>query len=270
MTSGVKMKKDIGQMSYAEIRNARYEIAVLPWGSCEPHGLHLPYGIDTLVAGEVARRACDAADSKGAHTVLLPPIPIGVNTNTLSFPLTLNMNPMTEFAVLKDIVASVEAAGLRKLVVLNGHGGNEFKFMFRELYGKTKVFMFLINWWEAIDKKLLQETIEDRSGEHADETETSWALYLFPELVHMEQSDDGRVRRPGLGSLADGIAWFTRPWHLATVNSGYGNPVKASAEKGRVLVENAVEKIARFLKELSEADIDADFPYPAGSGRNHI
>lgn len=235
-------------------------VTILPWGSCEPHNLHLPYGCDTLSAEKIAKISSEKASKKGAKVLILPSIPIGGNSNTLRFPLTLNLSPSTGLKILEDIVYSLEKHNVRKLVILNGHGGNEFKPMFRELYGKTSVYLFLLNFWE-IGNDIYREILDDTSGDHANEAETSWALYLFPELVHMEWADEGKVKDSRLQALNKGWVKITRPWHLFTENSGNGNPSKASKEKGKKIVEVITNRISSFLIELSKAEIDEKFPY---------
>lgn len=255
------MKVKLPEMTLKEVRDSSpFEVAVLPWGSCEPHNLHLPYGCDTITAEKIALKSAEKAREKGAKVIVLPAIPIGVNTNTLKFPMTLNLNPTTQLAVLKDIIDCLEVHHIYKLLILNGHGGNEFKFMARELYGKTKVHIFLLNWWE-LGEEIAQKVCDDKSGEHGNEAETSWAMYLFPEMVHLEWADEGKVKEPVLNSLKNKQVWVTRPWHLLTTNSGYGNPKKATAEKGEKIVEETTSRIAEIIKELSETRVNETFPY---------
>ncbi|HIE44323.1 MAG TPA: creatininase family protein [Candidatus Omnitrophica bacterium] len=255
------MKVKLMEMTLKEVREQnRFEVAVLPWGSCEPHNLHLPYGADTFTAESIAELSSKKARERGGKIIVLPTIPVGVNPNLLGFPLTLHLNPTTQLAILKDIVKALEVHGIYKLVVLNGHGGNEFKALLRETYNSSKVSIFLINWWNT-KKETIQRVCEDLSGEHSNEAETSWLMYLKPELVHLEWADEGKVRQSRLTGLREGWVWITRPWHLLTTNSGYGNPRKANAEKGRIIVEETTDKIASFLVELSNSEIDEIFPY---------
>ncbi|RKY32497.1 MAG: creatininase family protein [Candidatus Omnitrophota bacterium] len=254
-------KVNLMEMTLKEVKDmGNFEVAVLPWGSCEPHNFHLPYGTDTFAVEKIAKMSAEKAKKQGANVVVLPAIPVGVNSNLFGFPMTLNLSPTTHLAILKDIIESLETHKIYKLVLLNGHGGNEYKGILREIYGKTKVHVFLINWWTLIEE-LINKVCEDKTGEHANEAETSWMMYLYPELVHLEWADEGKVRKPVLKGLEKGWAWMARPWHLLTVSSGYGNPKKANAEKGKILVEDAVDKIASFLVELSKAKIDQYFPY---------
>lgn len=235
------------------------EVAVLPVGSCEPHGLHLPYGTDTYEAVAVAEKACSIAYERGAKVMLLPPIPYGVDANLLSFPMTIHVRQETLNQLLVDIVLSLEKHRVYKLVLINGHGGNDFVGGLRDLYGRTKVWIFLVNWWQVGNDKAKE--IFEEAGNHAGELETSVCLAVIPHLVHLENADDGAVRPFRFEALEKGWAWTTRPWERLTVNSGYGNPQKATPEKGERYLSLVSERIANFLVELARAPIDDRFPF---------
>lgn len=235
------------------------DVVVLPVGSCEPHGLHLPYGTDTYEAVAIAERACSIAYERGAKVMLLPPIPYGVDANLLSFPMTIHVRQETLNQLLRDIVFSLEKHGVYKLVLLNGHGGNDFIGGLRDLYGQTKVWIFLVNWWQVGNDKAKE--IFEEIGEHAGEMETSVCLAIIPHLVHLEDSDDGAVRPFRIEALEKGWTWTTRPWERLTVNSGYGDPRKATLEKGERYLSMVSERIANFLIELAQASIDERFPF---------
>lgn len=257
-----KMEKvNLMEMTLKEVKEkGKIEVAVLPWGSCEPHNLHLPHGTDTLAAVKIAEISAMKSTEKGAKVIVLPAMPIGVNSNLFGFPLTLHFSPTTQLSILKDIVRALENHKIYKLLLLNAHGGNEFKALLRELYGKTNVHIFLLNWWN-VRNDIIEKVCDDKGGEHGNEAETSWLMYLYPELVHLEWADDGGVNRSRLESLNKNWIWITRPWHLLTKNSGYGNPKKATAEKGKAIVETATDRISDILVELSNAVIDEKFPY---------
>lgn len=255
------MKVKLIEMTLKEVRDeGPFEVAVLPWGACEPHNMHLPYGCDALTGEKIAEISAGKAKEKGAKVVVLPAMFIGVNTNTLNFPMTLNFSPTTQLKMWQDIIEALEVHKVYKLIILNAHGGNEFKFIARELHGKTKVHIFVLNWWD-IRRDIIEEVCDNLSGEHGNEAETSWFMYLYPELVHLEWADEGRVNEPVLEGLRKGHLWISRPWHLLTTNAGYGNPKKATAEKGGKIVEGATDRIADIIKELSEAKITDSFPY---------
>src|ERR1700722_19168915 len=119
----------LAEQHHAFIRSQPWEVAVLPFGATEPHNLHMPYGTDNFQVEEIGKRACARAYDEGAKVTLLPTMPFGVNTNHLKVPgaLACSVTPTTLLALLTDLVESMELQGVRKLVVLNGHGGNELK-----------------------------------------------------------------------------------------------------------------------------------------------
>ena len=112
--------------------------------------------------------------------MLLPTVPYGTETNMRQFPLAMNLNPSTLNAVVTDLVESLVTSGIRKIVLLNSHGGNELKPLLRELYGQTPAALFLCNWYNAIGDQY--EKIFDHAEDHAGEMETSFALAYFSDL----------------------------------------------------------------------------------------
>jgi len=255
----------LAELNYGYVREHPCEVAVQPFGATEPHNLHLPYGTDIFEAETIAGRACEAAFNRGAPVVMLPAIPYGTDTNQLGFPLAINLNPSTLLTVIRDVVDSLAAHGIHKLVLLNSHGGNDFKPVLRELYGKTPVRLFLCDWFRmAVDA---EKQIFSTSDDHAGEVETSLALAYFPEFVARDPqtgrltADDGDLRLTRFDAVNRGWVSITRPWHLLTTNSGAGNPHAATAEKGRALMEMLVERISGFLVELAASKVDDNFPF---------
>jgi creatinine amidohydrolase len=253
-------------LNYATIKQQRYQVAVLPLGATEPHNLHLPYGTDVLEGRIVGEHICAAAAQRGASVVLLPTLPYGTETNLREFPLAMNLNPSTLFAVVTDLVESLVQSGIRKVVLLNSHGGNDLKPLLRELYGKTSAQLFLCNWYQTLGEQYSE--IFDQPEDHAGEMETSFALAYFPELVGRSAdgsllADEGAKRPFRLRALQEGWVSITRPWHLLTTNSGAAPPHAATADKGRQLMDLVVERLSGFLVELSEATLDDTFPFQA-------
>jgi creatinine amidohydrolase len=230
-----------------------YDVAILPWGATEAHNYHLPYATDNIQAEQIAIRAAERAWTNGAHVVVLPTVPFGVNTTQLDIKLCLNLNPSTQAALLRDLVSALDGQGIHKLLVLNSHGGNDFRQMIRELQPSTRVFLSTINWWSCVDVK---QFIEE-SGDHAGEAETSAMMHLAPELVRpLSEAGPGRARPWRLRGIREGWAWAPRQWTRVTADTGIGNPSKATAAKGEAYVNAAVERIASFLVELAEARLD--------------
>jgi creatinine amidohydrolase len=251
----------LAEQNHAFIRAQKWEVAVLPFGATESHNLHMPYATDNYQVEAIGQRACERAYRAGAKVVLLPTIPFGVNTNHLKIPgaLACSLTPSTLLHIVTDLVDSLELQGIRKLVLLNGHGGNELKPIMRELHHRRKVFICLCDWYRmAAD---LYPQIFSQPGEHADEVETSLGLAIFPELVHPKLADDGTARPSRFEAINRGWVQIVRPWHLLTTNTGVGNPKAATADKGRRLLELLCERLGNFLVELATAPMDERFPY---------
>ena len=200
----------------------------------------------------------------GAKVVLLPTMPYGTETNQRTFPLSMNVNPSTLFAVVTDLVDSLSHHGVRKIVLLNSHGGNDLKALLRELYGRTETHLFLCNWYTVLGD--VYDQIFTQPDDHAGEMETSFILAYHPHLVGKNAdgclaADDGALRKTRFDAVNRGWVNITRPWHLLTSNTGAGNPHAASAEKARRMMELLVPRLAKFLVELSASPIDERFPY---------
>jgi creatinine amidohydrolase len=243
----------LAETTWKTVDATPYEVAILPWGATEAHNYHLPYATDTIQADAIAARAAEAAWNRGARVVALPAVPFGVNTTQLDIKLCLNMNPSTQSALLADLVSSLEGQGIHKLLILNSHGGNDFRQMIRELQPQTRVFLSTINWWSCVDVKLFME----EAGDHAGEAETSAMMHLAAPLVRpLSEAGPGRARPSRLRGVREGWAWAPRRWTQVTADTGIGNPAKSSAEKGAAYVEAAVDRISSFLIELAALRLD--------------
>lgn len=254
----------LDELTLDDARRLDWQVAVLPMGATEPHNLHLPYGTDSIEASSLADACCSRAWELGGRIVQLPTLPFGTETNLQRFPLAINLQPSTLFAVLRDVVQTLESSGISKLLIFNSHGGNDFKPFLREMYGRTPVHIFLCNWYQMIGD-VAQQICQHRD-DHAGEMETSLILHFRPELVRYAQpgqlaADAGERRELRFEALRHGWVSLTRPWHLLTTNSGSGNPHQATAAKGGQLTAAIVERVAPFLAELSAAEVDEWFPF---------
>lgn len=243
----------LAETTWKTVDATPYDVAILPWGATEAHNYHLPYGTDNVQSEQVAIRAAERAWERGARVVVLPTVPFGVNTTQLDIKLVLNLNPSTQAALLRDIASALDGQGVRKLVVLNGHGGNDFKQIIRELQPRTRVFLSQLNWYSCVDVKQFFEDL----GDHAGEAETSAMLHLVPDLVRpLETAGTGKARKPRVRGLREGWAWAPRRWMQVTADTGIGDPSRATAAKGAAYVEAAVERIADFFVELAAMKLD--------------
>ncbi len=254
----------LAEANLAQVRLAEYQVAILPFGATEPHNLHLPYGTDVFEADWIASEGAKRANELGGKVVALPTIPYGTESNLAGYPLAMNLQPTTVLAVMRDLIESISSAGIKKIVILNSHGGNDFKPFLRELYGKTEAHLFLCNWFQMVRDKVGE--ICRHPDDHAGEMETSLILAYRPELVAKNPdgtlaADAGETRELRFEALRRGWIGITRPWKLLTTNSGAGNPHEATAEKGARILEAVCDRFVPFLVELSSSPLDESFPF---------
>lgn len=255
----------LGELRYEDLKTSdgspAVEVAVLPFGATEPHNLHLPYATDTIEAEVISSAICEEAHRRGAKVVCLPTMPYGTESNQSAYPFAMNVQPSTMQLVLRDLVESIERSGVTKCVILNSHGGNAFKGMLRELFGRTKVHLFLCNWYAI---KQGYGEVFSQPEDHAGEMETSLILHARPDLVRLDRADAGAIRPFRFEALTQGWVEVSRAWDKLTTNSGSGDPRSATAEKGERWLRILVDRLAPFLVELSRATVDDLFPFLPG------
>jgi creatinine amidohydrolase len=243
------------QTNWKQVKNEKYEVAILPWGATEPHNYHMPYGTDSLETARIASDAAEKAWEKGAKVMVLPVIPLGVqNTGQIELPFCLHTRPSTQKIIFKDIVSALNKQGIKKLVLMNGHGGNDFKPMVREIQPQfPEMFISLVEWFKMLD---LPEYFEDE-GDHAGEMETSVIQYYFPEFIlPLDEAGEGKAKKFKLEGLNNKTAWAPRRWDKVSDDTGIGNPKAATPEKGKKFLEDVTTRIGDYFVELAEADID--------------
>ncbi len=244
----------IAEVTWKQVQNTAYDVIVLPWGATEAHNYHLPYATDNIQNDHIAAEAARLAWDQGARVGVLPTIPFGVNTGQLDIALDINMNPSTQFAVLRDVVDALTRQGIPKLLVFNGHGGNNFKQMLRELQPQYPgIFLCAMNWFDAAPWASYFEDL----GDHAGELETSVMMHIAPDLVRpLSEAGAGTQHPFKIEALRDKWAWAQRDWLKATAATGAGPPALATPEKGARFLDAVTERIAGFLVELAAADTD--------------
>jgi creatinine amidohydrolase len=246
----------LAHQTWEAVRQTRYQLAVLPWGATEAHNRHLPYGTDTIEAGAVAERAAGWAWQRGARTLVLPTVPFGVHTGQREVPFCLNMNPSTQMALLRDLAITLTDHGVGKLVIVNGHGANDFRQMIRELQGVLPLVIAQVNWYRMVDPT----PFFTEPGDHAGELETSAMLALAPELVRpLDQAGPGTARRFAVRALREGWAWTPRRWVDVTADTGVGDPRAATADKGEAFLTAVTERLGEFLVEFAAVPPDGLF-----------
>lgn len=236
--------------TWKTIKDQPIELAVLPWGATEAHNFHLPYGTDNYQIEAISIHAAKEANARGAQVIVLPTIPFGVNTGQSGIKLTINMHPSTQAKVLHDVVESLNNQGIDKLLIMNGHGGNDFKQIIREInYHFPKMFICTSLWFKLPEK----HDFFTVPGDHADESETSLMLHLKPELVlPLNEAGDGKSKQFKIKALNESWAWAERQWLEITEDTGVGNPHAATAGKGKVFFDHLVKRYSDLMLELAK------------------
>jgi len=243
------------QTNWKQVKNESYEVAVLPWGATEPHNYHMPYGTDSLETARIAADAAEKAWDKGAKIMVLPVIPLGVqNMGQIELPFCLHTKPSTQKAIFEDILTALNGQGIKKFVLMNGHGGNDFKPLVRELQPQfPEMFISLVEWFKMLD---LSEYFEDE-GDHAGEMETSVIQYYFPEFIlPLDEAGEGKAKKFKLDGLNDKTAWAPRRWNKVSEDTGIGNPKAATPEKGKKFLDDVTTKIGDYFVELAKCDVN--------------
>lgn len=242
----------LAESTWKGIKGAKVEVAVLPWGATEAHNYHLPYATDNYQIDAIAAEAAKIAWKNGAKVMVLPNIPFGVNTGQEDIKLDINLYPSTQLAILTDIIEVLDRQGIYKLILLNGHGGNNFQPILRELGLKfPKMFLITTSFFKIFDKPAFFE----EAGDHADEMETSLMLHLHSNLVSpLEEAGPGVEKKSRIKGIREGWAWAERKWSIVSEDTGIGNPYKATKEKGEKYFNAVSEKIAGLISDVAKVE----------------
>ncbi len=253
----------IEELTLPELQEGRPEVVVIPVGSTEQHAYHLPYGTDTWRVTAHCRLAAEWANERGGRVVVMPAMPYGVNTNFTAWPFTVRIRVETLMAVVTDLVTELDRDGVRKVLIVNGHGGNVFplRALTRQIHGKINGMVAVVDAGEYVPEETNREIWERGEGVHAGEGETSEILYLRPETVRMEAAKAPNITPPKLRLLDAINATYVKWWNDFTDTGGVGDPTLATAEKGRRFLESSAETLGAFLKEFSDAPVGERFPF---------
>jgi creatinine amidohydrolase len=235
-------------------------VAILPVAAIEQHGPHLPVSVDTTLLEGVIAASLPHLPAE-LPVLFLPTQPVGKSNEHLRFPGTLTLSAETLIRVWMEIGESVARAGLRKLVLLNSHGGqiSAMDIVARDLRTKCDLVVFSTNWFtlplgDAVNGQFSAE--EHRFGIHAGDMETSMMLALRPQFVDMDQARDFKsssqeraARYPILGNGSSAkLGWQVQDYNTM---GAAGNATLATAEKGRAVIEAAGRQLALLLQEVS-------------------
>lgn len=249
------MTTDIDFLTWSEAKNTVYDLAVLPWGATEPHNLHLPYTTDNVLSRSVSVEAAQKAGQQGVKSMVLPAIPFGSqNPGQTDLIFCIHARQETQKAILTDIVSSLYHQGIRKLLILNGHGGNTFRTLVRDLLVDYPDFMIVASDWY---KLVNADKYFTEPGDHAGELETAMMMHFYPERVKdKSEFGKGESKKFKIDNLNKGF-WTPRHWTQVSSDTGIGNPVHATAVNGRNFTEAVTDTIAQFMVEFAHADLNS-------------
>lgn len=234
-------------------------VAVLPVAATEQHGPHLPLSVDAALLQGVIDAALPLLPPE-LPLLLLPPQNVGLSTEHSAYAGTLTLSPATLLALWTELGECVARAGIRKLLLLNGHGGqvSAMDIVGRELRQRCGLLVYSASWFslplpDAVANRFSAE--EHRFGIHAGDLETSMMLHLAPHTVRMQHarhfhstSQDRAARYPLLGNGKSAkLAWAMQDYHPA---GAVGNAAAATAEKGHAVVQAAAAQLALLLQEV--------------------
>jgi creatinine amidohydrolase len=240
------------------------DIAILPIGSTEQHGPHLPLGTDTLIANAIAEKVSLKAAEKEIKVVTLPPLFFGFSDEHMNYPGTISLKSETLVNVIYDICKSLVNHGVKRILIICGHGGNisVVETVCRKIGTDFGVFVFYtFPFSRNVAEKILEE--EQLGGIHADELETSVMLAIKPDTVKMNKAvKEIPIRfkkmkeyvKLGTRAKSDiSFGWF-RLNETLTKSGVIGDPTLASLEKGEKIIKGSVDTFVEFLAELKKLD----------------
>lgn len=246
-------KHNIFDCTFSDIKKIEYVIPILPWGACEPHGLHLSYCTDILLAEKIASEAIMHSKNPSSF-IMLPSIGYGSqNIGQTNKKLCIHLSCKSQMSIIEDIVSSLEKQGLNKLIIINGHNGNDFKTIVRDLeFTYDNFIMYVCNYLDLADNIWMYNHVTTnlpRVDDHAGFTETSLMLYYFPEYV--DESKMQNSEKLEWYPKKDNKLWTPRDWDKYSIDTRVGEIGFASAEYGKKIAEHIVEQLSEELSKIT-------------------
>ena len=248
-------------LSWLDVKHylEKNDLIILPIGSIEQHGPHLPLGTDSINVVYLANQAATATE-----VLVAPTIKTGISYNHYDFPGTLSLQPETLTAVIIDVVQSLIHHGFNKIILLNGHGGNNSAIETAAIKLKidfTKVIIGIVNSWELLKES--RNVLESPIQYHADEGETSRVLVSAKDLVRMDRAKlEVPHSKSGLFNFQitevfDQMAFYGLPRTQAVTKSGiFGDASLANAEKGQILFKEAISNLIKEIDRLKAVKLE--------------
>ena len=214
--------------------------------------------MDVIQSEYVAQKCCEQAWEKCQSVICLPAVPFGVDPNLMAFPLTIHVSQKALDAYVTEIIQSLRKHGIRKVVIVNGHGGNDFKALTRQLQYDTDIHLFICDWWKVGSD--VSDEMFGKGDDHAGSLETSVAMEICPQLVELEKAGAGKVPPFRFEALRKGWVSTSRDFSKLNDHCSVSSDVPPDAEKGRQYLKIVCDRITDFLVELAKSEIDDSFP----------
>jgi creatinine amidohydrolase len=239
-----------------EVRLKIVDTAILPCGAIEQHGPHLPVDVDYFDAWYMALKVADACEDP--KPFVLPPIPYGVSYHHSAFKGTLSVSNNALSSLIYDIGMSLAQNGIKKIVILNGHGDNKPTLTYAaQMINRDSRIFVCVDTGETSDIDLYN-LIDTHNDIHAGEIETSTTLATRPELVQMEKAVDATLdfNNEYLDFTSDrGVSWYVHTQRISETGV-MGNAKKATAEKGKMMWDIAIKKMTEFVESIKNTPLD--------------
>ncbi len=248
-----------GEQTWQAIADLTERVVVLPLGSMEQHGHHLPLLTDTMIGTEIMRRA---EAEIGDDALFLPMLWVGASDHHRAFPGTVSVSSPVYVQLLEDMVESLIGSGFRRILLVNAHGGNitpgnlALYNVQRRHRDRNDLWLALCTWFVVAAPQIAAiEALEQKHVSHACELETSMILRLRPELVRMEAArganipfesafyapDSSRASRVNVAKMFEHV----------TATGALGHPETATTEKGEKLFDRAVAEVVSLIREVA-------------------
>ena len=234
------------ELSYGNFGKAarETEVVVMITGALEAHGKHLPLGTDTMLPDYLAQKVVDKTKA-----IVLPAIPFGESWDFDQCQGTISIEPDVLVEYYRSVMMAVFKHGFRYIVALNGHGGNDpiLRQAAKKATKKGERVVIIVNWWRDLAKSARKE-VEETPGGHAAEDETSEVMVVRPDLVDMTVAEAHRVETK--------FTIISGTYRSELLPSAmYGDPTKASEDKGNLIMEQAEEELIELIAQLERGQL---------------
>ncbi|MEM2105386.1 MAG: creatininase family protein [Candidatus Bathyarchaeia archaeon] len=249
----------MGELTWVDVKDflLKHNVAIIPVGSCEQHGPHLPLDTDAYDAFWLSLKAAEKAQC----ALVAPPINYGVSLHHMDFPGTVTLSSNTLEQLAYEAAYSLTRHGFRKILFENGHGGNTHALEATAQRLKMDTGAFVAIDTVSLIPDFIEKHIETPYDAHAGEFETSTTLANRENCVVKKRIKRAEIRLPeskyvkiGLKDAGPKVAWSFRTKELSETGV-IGDPTRASKEKGELAWKLAIERLAEFLKELDKMKI---------------